>query len=184
MTDHALDRNPLPLIDIDSVRRSIDDGWRDRGTTLLDQRLKLLQDYWESKRRGDLLPGRASLLPEEIHHMLPNIIIYDVLRPEQPAGIDAARPYRYRIRLMGTQVVRLSGEDNTGRYLEETVVPSNFDNVYQRLTRVVEQRKPQTGESRLHKPSRDFMRFCYVDLPLASDGIVVDMILGGRFMLD
>jgi hypothetical protein len=174
----------VPLINVDSLRRSIDDGLSDRGMTLVDQRLIQLQEYWESKHRGDLLPARSDLLPEEIHHLLPSIIIYDVLRPDQSAGAETTSRYRYRVRLIGTEVVRLHGEDTTGQYLEQTVVPSNYENVYQRLTRAVDERAPQSGESRFYKPSRDFMRFCYVDLPLASDGIVVDMILGARFMLD
>jgi hypothetical protein len=156
------------------------------GTTLVDQRLHLLQDYWQSKRRGGLLPARSDLLPEEIHHLLPNIIIYDVSRPDKAGdnGNNAARQYRYRVRLIGTRVVNLGGRDTTGLDLEETVVPSNYDNVYQRLTHVVDGREPNMGESRIYRPSRDFVRFCFIDLPLASDGTIVDMILGGRFVID
>jgi len=155
------------------------------GTTLLDQRLQRLQDYWRSKCRGDLLPARSDLLPEEIHQLLPNIIIYDVLRPDGLGGTapQTATRYRYRVRLIGTQVAFLSGTDTTGQYLEDTVVSSNYENVYRRLTRAVELREPQIGESRLHRPSRDFIRFSYIDMPLANDGIVVDMLLGGRFHL-
>lgn len=173
-------------IDVDSVDGSIDHGIAEGGTTLLDQRLHLIQDYWQSKRLGSLLPARSDLLPEEIHSLLPNIIIYDVIRPDGAGDTrnNAGQRYRYRVRLIGTQVVNLGGSDTTGLFLEDTVVPSNYENVYQRLTHVVDRGEPNTGESRIYRPSRDFVRFCFIDLPLAGDGTIVDMILGGRFLID
>ena len=173
-------------IDVDSVDGSIDHGIAEGGTSLLDHRLHLIQDYWQSKRRGSLLPARSDLLPEEIHSLLPNIIIYDVIRPDGAGdtGNNLGQGYRYRVRLIGTQVAHLGGRDTTGLDLEETVVPANYENVYRRLTHVVDGREPNMGESRIYRPSRDFVRFCFIDLPLAGDGTIVDMILGGRFLID
>ena len=71
-----------------------------------------LQRYWTAKLNGRIMPARADIEPAEIKHLLPNLVIADL----------TTDPFRVRYRLLGTKVVAESGNDFTGRYLDEMVV--------------------------------------------------------------
>src|SRR3546814_1218404 len=71
--------------------------------------LLVLYNYWKELRGSRPYPTRADIDPSMIPAVLPNIGLFDVE--------DA--PRRYRIRLMGTQIVTWYGCDITGRYLDE-----------------------------------------------------------------
>src|SRR3546814_17750804 len=71
--------------------------------------LLVLYNYWKELRGSRPYPTRADIDPSMIPAVLPNIGLFDVE--------DA--PRRYRIRLMGTQIVTWYGCDITGRHLDE-----------------------------------------------------------------
>jgi hypothetical protein len=75
--------------------------------------LRQLHDYWQSKRAGRDIPDRRDIDPLEMKELLPNILISE----------PAFYPFRIRYRLVGTRVVRVSGIDFTGRYLDELLRP-------------------------------------------------------------
>src|SRR3546814_7649374 len=73
-------------------------------------KIKALYDYWQSIRPNDLaLPGRRHFDPLDIPELLPNIWMLDVKRD----------PLRFRFRLIGTEIVRFTGRDSTGQWLDE-----------------------------------------------------------------
>src|SRR3546814_1338569 len=74
------------------------------------RKIKALYDYWQSIRPNDLaLPGRRHFDPLDIPELLPNIWMLDVKRD----------PLRFRFRLIGTEIVRFTGRDSTGQWLDE-----------------------------------------------------------------
>src|SRR5256885_15024959 len=75
-------------------------------------RFRRLADYLAAKPPPGKLPGRQHVDPTELSDILPYLMLIDVVR--QPAG-----PPRYRIRLMGTEVVAIQGVDGTGKFAEE-----------------------------------------------------------------
>jgi hypothetical protein len=62
--------------------------------------------YWLGIRPPSLLPGRQHLDPAAIPSLLPCIRLYDVFRD----------PWRFRYRLVGTELVRYMGRDPTGTW--------------------------------------------------------------------
>ena len=82
--------------------------------------VRQLHDYWQSKRAGRDIPDRQDIDPLELKELLPNILISE---PE-------FNPFRIRYRLVGTRVVRVSGIDFTGRYLDELLRPEVEEDWY------------------------------------------------------
>jgi hypothetical protein len=70
-----------------------------------------MYQYWQGKRAGRRMPRRPDIDPVDIPHLLPNILISEVVRG--PSGV------RYRYRLAGTAVARAFGRDPTGRFADE-----------------------------------------------------------------
>ena len=68
-----------------------------------------LAEYWHEKRGSRALPDRSDIVPADIVSLLPHIVIYDV--------IDEGRDYR--VRLFGTALVNLVGEERTGMLVSE-----------------------------------------------------------------
>lgn len=70
--------------------------------------------YWLDRRQGGGVPQRSSIDPNTIPHKhLPNLFLYQ----REPEG-------RFRCKLIGTEIVRVLGKDETGRYLDEMLDPS------------------------------------------------------------
>lgn len=69
-------------------------------------------DYWLSLRDGRLLPDRAEFDPIEVKHLLPFIVIHELIDPET-----------IRLRLVGTAVVNQYGQESTGRNYLDFVEP-------------------------------------------------------------
>jgi len=145
--------------------------------TQLDHRFRQLVDYWTSKRVGDRLPGRQHIRPEELHALLPYLLLYDIVIP--PAG-----GYRFRVRLVGTHFVELLGKEISGRFLDETAYGPRYAELHQRLVTVIETRLPDFGIASLNNPERSFIQYGHLTLPLAEDGEHVDMLLGARISVD
>lgn len=68
-----------------------------------------LAEYWLVKRGERAMPFRSDIRPTEIPTLLPNLIINEVVED----GAD------FRIRLYGTEMVKLSGEERTGKLISE-----------------------------------------------------------------
>ena len=96
--------------------------------------------------------------------VLPNVYLIDV----------EEEPCRYRVRLVGTALVKWYGWDITGRYIDEIT-----DQALPALNELVTTWGPWliTGEY-AKKPDR-VMPYELLALPLSSDGSTVNMIFGG-----
>jgi hypothetical protein len=141
--------------------------------SLLDQltspKLRRLYDYWNSKRRGKLLPGRKDIDPVEIPELLSALILVEVLREESGR--------RFRFRIFGTDHVKYFGHDYTGKCLDEFVEPDEVEMVTKIYNQIVDSKEPQYWSSHLRIPGREFIDYERLMAPLAADGRTVDMLI-------
>jgi hypothetical protein len=139
-----------------------------------DPALRALLAYWQGAHRADGgLPGRADIDPTALPHLLASLFLVDV-----EAGAEAQARAIYRIRLMGSLHEQLCGGSFTGRTVDEAMGDGaryfrcNFDQVRQR-------RAPLSYRGKLvWWAARDWFDFESIQMPLATDGTRIDMILG------
>lgn len=139
-------------------------------------KIKALYHYWESIRprgaQSGLLPGRRHLDPVDIPELLPNIWMIDVARDK------AGGPPRFRFRLIGTEIVRFTGRDSTGRWLDETYPGYAESDAFRFHRQVAESGRPDYRRSGiLSNPGRNYVKAERLYLPLAEDGRTVDILL-------
>jgi hypothetical protein len=132
-------------------------------------KIKALYAYWLSIRpAGGLLPARRHFDPLDIPELLPNIWMIDVRRD----------PLRFRFRLIGTEVVRFTGRDATGRWLDEVYPNYRSSDAYHVHCAVAESSRPRYRKSGvLSNPNRKQVTAERLYLPLADDGRNVDIVL-------
>jgi hypothetical protein len=128
-----------------------------------------LLHYWESKRRGALLPSRADIDPIDLRRLLPQILLSEVVR--------AAAGLRFRFRLAGTAFTTLVGRDVTGLFLDELGPPDRVAPVHRAMTAVVEHARPAYLVSHVTVRSEEYLMAKRLGVPLAADGRNVDMVL-------
>ena len=124
--------------------------------------------YWASRREGAQLPTRASIHPAHFKRHLPTISLIDVRN----------EPRDYRLRLAGTGLYNVYGREITGRTLEDVYNTAAADYWRAELDKVVEQRRPGVGVHNFGWRGAGHLSILWLRLPLASDGVNVDMILG------
>ena len=130
-----------------------------------------LFSYWATRRRRrGHLPARRHIHPQDFKRHLPSISLINVLRDEQ-GGID------YRVRLAGTGLYGVYGQEITGKSLEQAYGPA-ADYWRAELDKVVAGRKPGVGVHSLAWRGLGHSSVVWLRLPLASNGREVDMILG------
>lgn len=132
-------------------------------------KIRALYAYWLSIRpQGGLLPARRHFDPLDVPELLPNIWMIDVRRD----------PLRFRFRLVGTEVVRFTGRDATGRWLDEVYPDYRSSDAYRVHHAVAESGRPHYRRSGvLSNPGRPFVEAERLYLPLAEDGRNVDIVL-------
>lgn len=134
-------------------------------------RFRRLADYLAAKAPPGGLPGRQHLDPTEIPDLLPYLMLIDIQRP------DAGAPPRYRVRLAGTAVVTMQGEEITGRFVDEILTTDAGRDIVQAYGDILRDRQPQYRCGIVTLPGRDYLLYERVIFPLARDGHEVDMLL-------
>lgn len=133
-----------------------------------DPRIVSFLDYYLKIHPKTSLPGRAHFDPFDVPSSLPSVTLMDVERD----------PFRFRYRVMGTDVTYNMDFDGTGKYLDEVVpgVETQFPHI-DRVS-VVETGFPvhRLGQASISFRT-DFADLERIHFPLASDGITVDMVL-------
>jgi hypothetical protein len=134
-----------------------------------DSRIRALHDYWRSIHPAEGLPGRAHFDPLDVPKLLPHLWLVDV---EQD-------PFQFRFRLIGTAVAEAIGEDLTGRYLGEAFENFRGSDALHALLEVVSGGRPswRRGPPTLTRKDYDVRLFERIQLPLATDGSSVDMLV-------
>lgn len=125
----------------------------------------------EATRREGRLPRRQEIGPRRIGaRAMPGVVMLDV---------GEAVP-RYRLRLVGTSMVRLAGRDRTGQYLDELAGElGDAHGFYMRLAdRLVAQRRPLLFTANLFHLGQPWLRYRCLACPCSDDGGRVDLIVG------
>lgn len=133
-------------------------------------RFRRLADYLAGKAPPGKLPGRQHIEPTEIAELLPWMMMVDVIAT--PDG-----GLRYRIRLIGTEVVAIQGSDGTGKYVEEVLDKSDVIAILRGYDQVVRTREPEYRSGVVAAAGRDHVPYRRMAFPLARDGEQVDMLL-------
>ena len=128
--------------------------------------LRRLYDYWESRRAGRKYPARADIDPVEFSFALGNVTLIEVLY----------NPLRFKFRLMGTLQAQRVGRDLTGHMVDELPNPAYRDLLLIAYRQAIETGKPNTQiyEQIIEGKPRQFE---VVRLPLAQDGLTINMLL-------
>jgi hypothetical protein len=134
-----------------------------------DKRIWRIFDYWRRISPSEtVLPGRQHLEPLDLPEVLRWVWLVDVQR----------EPLRFRYRLVGTGHRDAMGADLTGRWVDE-VFPG-----FARLRAHADLVAAAGGETRYCRRApelpveKGLVRMERVVLPLARDGVTVDMLLG------
>lgn len=131
-------------------------------------KIKALFDYWRSIHPEDGLPGRRHFDPMDIPQLLGNIWLLDVTRD----------PLRFRFRLVGTEIVKFTGRDPTGKWLDEVYPDYEKTEAYRFHRACTLHGAPAYRKSGvLSNPGRDYVEAERIYLPLAEDGKTVDILL-------
>jgi hypothetical protein len=131
-----------------------------------------LYAYRASKLRGRRMPSRADIDPAEIKHLLPIVLLTDVIG-------DEAEP-RFRYRLAGTEIVRRFGRELTGHGVEEMLKGDYGRSVVAVYKAVVQERVPIYSRTRVAVHSGEKVGSDRLMLPLSADGERVNMVFTGQ----
>jgi len=131
--------------------------------------LRGLVDYWRTKSAGGTLPGRRDLDPMEMRAWLAHILLVDV----------KGEPRRFRWRLVGTHLTEAVGHDSSGLWFEDVYEGAVLDRFLQIYNQVVDCRDVVRTAGLLYFPKHHDVPAEAVNMPLASDGRNVDMVLTG-----
>ena len=143
---------------------------QDTGLELRHDDHRVLYDYWQTRQRGGRLPARADIDPTDLRKLLPRLALIDVLRE------DDSLAFRYR--LTGTEIVNRAGRDPTGKRFDELYRGDYLQTAQATYQKVVDTGRPHTSD-RVYPlvPGREYMSYDRLLLPLASDGVTVDMVM-------
>jgi hypothetical protein len=125
---------------------------------------------WRAKVRDGRLPSRADFDPAD----LPSAILRHMLLLDVERHPDRLR---FRFRLASTGFVDLVGREVTGKYIDELGPPDRTDPVREALEEISQTGRPVFLASRLTQVNKDYYYVKRLGLPLAQDGVKVDMIL-------
>ena len=131
-------------------------------------RLLELFGYWQTLRGSRAMPSRADIDPTQIPKLLPHIIMYNV---EGPGA--------YTIRLVGESVQSFVGQNRTGRPAGGIMNERAAEIMIRILDAVATERAPRfrAGKTHWHQ-DKSYRQFEACFLPLSTDGIAVNVILG------
>lgn len=131
-----------------------------------DPLLRYFYEYWDSKRGEKLAVAYKDINPVEIPDLLGHLNIYEV----SPAPRD------FRVRLNGTRVSEMLGQDVTGKWCSS--VTSGEDGVRCKATFniCVDKRTPALTSTSLAFCGKPYGAQTLLAVPLSTDGEKVDMI--------
>lgn len=137
---------------------------------LRNPRFRRLADYLAASASPGKLPGRQHIEPTQLGDLLPWLMLVDVVPRKR------GEP-RYRLRLVGTEVVSIQGSDNTGKYVDEVLTGEEGPGVIAAYGEILRTRQPQYRQGVVATPGREHIPYERVAFPLASDGETVDKLL-------
>lgn len=129
--------------------------------------IRVMVDYWKSKKAGRRMPKRSDIDPAELKAFLPRISLVDVVPDER----------RFVYRLVGTEEVALRGYDPTGMSVGEGYFGPNRELAFAHYGYVVEHKAPYCYRGDFDVQDGVVENEDVIFLPLSEDGEHVNMIL-------
>jgi hypothetical protein len=129
--------------------------------------LNLALELWRSKCRGGALPSRSDFDPSEMQGYLDKVVLIDV----------DLKTHRLKYRLIGTLITQVTGRDMTNRYWDEIYQPRHLHILGESLEETLRLRQPVRSAGTMKWVQNDHRSVEILDLPLASDGAAIDMIM-------
>ena len=129
--------------------------------------IREIHRYWADKCDGRAMPARTDLDPLDIPKLLPNIILIDVVPPDD----------RLKVRLIGTWIVHMFDRDYTGEFLDELDFGEAGQEIVQEYSEAVHAAEPICSDHRSRTLAGKFYDIERVILPLSNDGVRVTMLL-------
>jgi hypothetical protein len=129
--------------------------------------------YWKSLKTRARLPARADLDPARIHRRLPTISLIDVL-----PDLNGQNAPSFRQRLAGTELFTAYGKEITGLNMVDIYGAEAAIYWTTELGQIVTSHKPNVGLLPMDSCGARGLYLFWLRLPLASDGVNVDMLLG------
>jgi hypothetical protein len=133
---------------------------------LHDKRLRRLLEYWTTLRGDAAMPAKAAIDPIDFRYILGYVTLVDV----------ETNPRRYRFRLDGSILARLSGIDYTGRYLDQLDMPDYIDFIAAGYDLVVDGGKPYAYRKEADFDAKTFDEETLI-LPLGAAGVVTHLMV-------
>ena len=139
---------------------------RDYPSEIKEPRLQRLYSYWLERSGSRRLPARRDIDPVDFPYILAHLMLIDVLR----------NPLRFRVLVHGTERVRRSEFDLTGKLLDELPTPEYRKYAIERCVGLVESAQP-TLVHYAHTLDDRLYRYEAMWLPLSEDGATVTQLL-------
>lgn len=138
-----------------------------------DRRWALLLEYWNHLvQRLGRLPKRSEVDPLELPaRLLPNVFLVDVVR-----GPGAPAP-RFRFRLLGSAITARE-TIRPGHYLDDREEPVPDEMTRQYLDCLECRANVRHDNLAWDHPTKEFIAYHVLLLPLSDDGAVVDTLIG------
>ena len=133
--------------------------------------LSFVRHYWENRRNGRAMPGRADIAPADMRAHLRHILLADV--------IDGGKDFRYR--LVGTELQRYFAGNPSGKLMSEALAPFGEKTVSRTIATyrwVVERRAPLRVRGSGVLYNQDAKTFDALLAPLSDDGATPNMVFG------
>ena len=136
--------------------------------TLRAPALQRLYQDWDDRRRGREFPARANFDPCDLHYVLGDLALIDVLR----------EPLRFRFRLHPTNMVARLGVDLTGKFIDEIADRRHVLLAKDQFTEAIETRQPVVRHHHAIKTDHRVWNCEILVLPVSSTGSDIDMLMG------
>ncbi len=142
--------------------------------SIKDVQLKKLYAYWLEMPGSGTMPSRAAFDPSAVKRLLPNLILLDI-DPETR---------RLRVRVLGTHVATVYGEDYTGRYLDEIYFGANTSKVMDDYGTCAREGRPVLAERDFRSVRNVAYRMERLILPFSDDGKVANKLIAGLHFVE
>lgn len=137
-----------------------------------DRRWSFLLAYWrELAERLDRLPQRSEIDPLSLPKLWPNLFLVDVVRAEDPAP-------RFRFRLLGGAIADRESV-RPGQYLDDFPAMRDSERIMRHYHNTLDLRiSIRSATLAWDHPTKEFITYHALLLPLSDNGQTVDTILG------
>lgn len=126
-----------------------------------------IRTMWETLRQGERLPARRDVGMDQLAPWLGIVSLVEV----------HSDPRRFKWRLIGSEITRRMGRDATGRWFDELYEPGVLEGYERNYSLAVDAKVPMQFRGDLEFVGKEFLQFKAIHLPLASNGVDVDMLL-------